>query len=204
MLSKRYSKPHEDDHAEVTALNYIVDELGSKPLAIGDGPSVLEVIIRLNNSPCFKCQDILLDQLLEIKGMAPRVHFRLVLFFSNLYQKTEKGIEKFSQWVLNLVKNGVIVILCPLVVYKMVPKPDGISDSDVHEMAELGRGCIEDFRGLLSEIESYKGLFAVRTSDEFFRKDHQPKMSLFGWENPHFFSISPKKLPPQLSKLFIK
>ena len=204
VLSKRYSKPHEDNHAEVTALNYIVDELGSKPLAIGDGPSVLEVIIRLNNSPCFKCQDILLDQLLEIKGMAPRVHFRLVLFFSNLYHKTDKGIEKFSQWVLNLVENGIIVILCPLVVYKMVPKPDEISDSDVHEMVELGRGCIEDFRELLSEIESYKGLFSVLTSHEFFRKDYQPYMRLFGWENPHFFSIKPKKLPHQLSKLFIE
>ena len=204
VLSQRYSKPHEDDHAEVTALNYIVDKLGSKPIIIGDGPSVLEVIIRLNNSPCFECQDVLLDHLLVIKGMAPRIHFRLVLLFSNLYHKSDKGIEKFSQWVLDLVDKGVIVILCPLVVYKMVPKPDEISGSDVHEIVKLGRDCIENFRELLSEIESYKGLFSVWTSHEFFRKDNQPCMRLFGWESPQFFSIFPKKQPPQLFKLIIE
>ena len=204
VLSKRYSKPHEDDHAEVTALNYITGELGSKPLVVGDDSSVLEVIIRLNNSPCFKCQGILFDRLLEIKGMAPKVHFRLILFFSNLYHKTDKGIAIFSQWVLSLVEKNVIVILCPLVVYKMVPKPDEISSSEVHEIVELGRDCINNFRELLSEIESYKGLFSVWTSHEFFRKDNQPCMRLFGWENPHFFSVFPKKLPLQLVKLFME
>ncbi|KAI6658995.1 hypothetical protein LOD99_14671 [Oopsacas minuta] len=204
VLSTRYSKPHEKEHAELTALTYVVEELDTKLRFIPlDNSAVLDVIMRINNSPCARCQDPLIELLLEIKNMIPRVHFRLIMFFSNLYNKSDKGIEQFCDWIMELVENKIVVIVCPLVVYKMVEKPEDFPKSQVHEMVEFGRDCIDNFRELLSDIEDREGSFHVSISHQFFRKDYQVYMRLFSWDDPHFFSIYPKGVSIHLSKLTI-
>ena len=152
VLSTRFSEPHDGKHAEVAALEYIVNDLESKGPMIEDD-SVLDVIIRINNSPCPDCQKILFSLLMEIKKMAPNSHFRLIIFFSNLYLD---GVEELAEWILELVGKDVIVILCPLFVCKMVPMPKNISKIDKSARPIRDQKCIESFRDLLSEIEEKK------------------------------------------------
>ena len=202
-LSLSFSKQRPGKHAEIVVLEEIVDDLKSQKLKIKDDSVVLDVIIRINNSPCSDCQEILFDLLMEIKEMASNSHFRLIIFFSNLYDKTNEGIEEFTEWILELVEKDVIVILCPLFVYTMVPMPYKINTTDKMERANLDQDCIDSFRDLLSEIEEYSGSFSIEISDDLFQKRYKVYKSLFNWEDPHFISIFPRNKPKQLSQLFI-
>ena len=208
VLSTRFEEPHDGKHAEVVALEHIVTDLESKEI-IQDDSVVLDVIIRINNSPCFDCQKILFDFLMEIMENAPNSHFRLIIFFSNLYDKTNEGVEEFTEWILELVEEDVIVILCPLFVCRMVPIPKNISKIAKSDRPIRDQKCIESFRDLLSEIERKKkkkkdpGSSSIEISHELFKKSYQVFQSLFSWKKPRFISIFPRNKPKQLSQLFI-
>ena len=205
VLSTRFSEPHDGKHAEIVALEYIVNDLESQKLKIKDD-SVIDVIIRINNSPCPDCQEILFDLLVEIKKMATNSHFRLIIFFSNLYLD---GVEELAEWILELIEEDVVVILCPLFVCKMVRMPKNISKIAKSDRPIRDQKCIKSFRDLLSEIEKKKkkkkdpGSSSIEMSHELFKKRYQVYKSLFSWEHPHFISISPRNKPKQLSQLFI-
>ena len=159
-LGEKDSEPCDGQHAEIIALENIVDELESQYWMLKDDSTVVDVIIRINNSPSSDCQDELDDLLMRIKAMVPRSHFRLILFFSNLYDKSDEGIEDFSEWILDLVDKGVVVFVCPLFVTKMVPMPPKISKTDKREVADGDQENIDCFRDLLSEIEDCEGSFS--------------------------------------------
>ena len=220
VLSTRFEEPHDGEHAEVVALEHIVNDLKSQRLKIQDNSVVLDVIIRINNSPCPDCQEILFRLLMKIKEMASNSHFRLIIFFSNLYGKTKEGVEEFTEWILKLVEEDVIVILCPLFVCKMVPIPKNISKIAKSDRPIRDQKCIESFRDVLSEIDEYIGSFSIEEdtgsssieedpvpfieiSHELFIKSSQVSKSLFSWKYPHFISIFLRNIPKQLSQLFI-
>ena len=202
-ISTRFSEPYDGKHAEIVALEYIVDELESRKLMIEDDSAVLDVIIRINNSPCSNCQEMIPDLLKKIRSFAPKSHFRLILFFSNLYDKSEEGIEEFSEWILKLVlKEGVIVFLCPLFVSKMVPTPYRISKAVKSDIDEGDQDCIDNFRDLFSK---FIGKCNIQKSHDFFQESYPVYKSLFsrGWEKPHHIAILPLSAAEELSKVII-
>ena len=203
-LGEKDSEPCDGQHAEIIALENIVDELESQYWMLKDDSTVVDVIIRINNSPSSDCQDELDDLLMRIKAMVPRSHFRLILFFSNLYDKSDEGIEDFSEWILDLVDKGVVVFVCPLFVTKMVPMPPKISKTDKREVADGDQENIDCFRDLLSEIEDCEGSFSIRISHELFRRSRCVRESLFSWENPHFIAILPRNVPEALSEIIME
>ena len=151
-LSTRYSKPHDGLHAELTALEFVAKEL-SYQLPVHYDPrdqsTILDLNMRINNSPCSECQPRIANIILGIKGLVPNVPFRFVMFFSNLYSgelEIEEAIQVFSKWVIELIECGIVVIICPLIVYKMVPKPERISRAAVNDMVQLDRRCIDNLR----------------------------------------------------------
>ena len=88
----------------------------------------------------------------------PQAYFRFILYFSNFYLEKgstcpiDKVIRRQTRWVCKLVKLGLVVILCPIIVYKMVPRP---YRTDVHKsryFKKSGEILIEHFKTLLKGI----------------------------------------------------
>ena len=105
-----------------------------------------------------------------------------------------------------LVKNhGVVVIVCPLFVTKMVPMPFKIKTADKDERSARDQDCILSFRKLLAEVKKHEheGYFSTWQSHDLFQKDYEVFEWLFGWENPHFISVFPQLVNKRLKKLFI-
>ena len=212
-LRTRYSKPQRSLHAELTALKYVANELDCQlPLHYNpkDTSTIFDLNMRINNSPCSKCHGTITEYLLRIKSLIPKVPFRFIMFFSNLYSgelTLDKTTELFSKWIIELVKYGIVVIICPIIVHKMVPKPKEISAEDVDEMVQLDRRCIDNFRGLLEEFDSLKNPrshFNIEISHPFFRAEYEVYMRLFSWEKPHYISIFPKGTSIHIAKLVIE
>ena len=202
VLSRSNPEPHDGKHIVVVALEHIVNDLKSKGLMIEDDSVVLDVIIRLHNNPCVECQKTLFDFLMEIKENAPNSHFRLIIFFSNFNDETKEGIGELHEWILRLIGEDVVVILCPLFVCTMVAMARKISKIAKFDRAERDQTCIQSFRELLSKIEGPESI-SVQISHDLFRESHSVFKSFFSWKYPHFISISPREIPKQLSHLFI-
>ena len=211
-LCTRYSKPL-SIHAELTALKFVTNDLKHElPTHYDpkDQSVIFDLNMRINNSPCSKCQGPITQHLLKIKSLIPNIPFRFILFFSNLYcgaLEIDETMEVFSKWVIELIQYGIVVIMCPLIVYKMVPKPEEILADDVDEMIQLDRRCIDNFRGLLEEFDyqnNSKSRFDVLISHQFFRADYDVYMRLFSWEKLHYISIFPKGVQSYITKLVIE
>ena len=102
--------------------------------------SILDLAIWITNSPCIGCRDIIIMNLKYLQLIFSSVNLRLVLFFSSLYcdskRKSEITLESLKDWVLKLVEMRISVILGPIIVSKIVPKPKKIPFPKRHKIQE--------------------------------------------------------------------
>ena len=121
-------------HAEVVALrerkHEVIDLINRKFDPTNDS-TIFDLVIRLNNSPChdLECQTYIKNWIKEIYERMPGASFRLTLHFSNFYLEKgstcpiDKVIRRQTRWFCSLMKLGVVVIICPIIVSKMVRRP---------------------------------------------------------------------------------
>ena len=124
---KNASTSHHSHHAEFLALLKITkDLLGYLNLTDKTKITEFDLVIRLNNSPCFsKCQSFIKFWIQLVKfNLIPEVPFRFILHFSRFYSKDGEEedadvLANLKDWVLELVGLGVTVFLCPIIVSQM-------------------------------------------------------------------------------------
>ena len=135
---------------------------------------MLDFIIALNNSPCTDCRRKILSWIREIQQLIPNTAIRLILFFSHLYSKKEpvsSVVGPFAKWILDVVHNQCVVIICPIVVFKMLPEFN-YRFKELFKVLTFDEKIIEIFRDLFKELNSQltplNNLFSVFPSHEFF------------------------------------
>ena len=189
-----------DDHAEKIAYNSIKDEL-FRGLNDNDTSnlSVLDFIIALNNSSCPDCRKEIVKWTRDIQQVIPNTSIRLILFFSHLYSKKKpvaSVIGPFSDWILEIVGNEIVVIICPIVVFKMLPEFN-YRFQELLKVITFDKEIIGIFRELLKKFKSRQSLqknnfFSVYPSHNFFNESYSVYLSFFTWENPQYISITPR------------
>ena len=197
-------------HAEVIAYNSIKEELFTC-LPKQNNLQLLDFIIALNNSPCSDCREKILNWINDIQRLMPNTSIRLILFFSSLYKYNRKKpvptvLGPFIKWILDIVGNHFVVIICPIVVFKMLPDFD-YRFEELLSVVKADKRIIEIFRKLLKELKSQlspqNNSFSVFPSHKFFNQDSSVHLRLFTWENPKYISIVPRN-KDHLWKLFLK
>ena len=106
-------------HAEFLALLNITKDL-MKYLHQTDKAKITEIdlVIRLNNSPCHDCQSFIKYWIQHvIRGLIPQVDFRFILHFSNFYTE----IDTFKNWALELASPRITLFFCPIIVSQILP-----------------------------------------------------------------------------------
>ena len=92
--------------------------------------SILDLAIWITNSPCIDCRDIITAKLKYLQQELNPMNLRLILFFSNLFcdrkGKPEETLDSLKDWLLSLIEMKVSVILGPIIVSGIVPKPKEI------------------------------------------------------------------------------
>ena len=202
-----HSRATEEKHAEINAYNSIKEELFAC-LSQQNHLQVLDFIIALNNSPCTDCRRKILSWIREIQQLIPNTAIRLILFFSHLYSNKEPAtsvVEPFAEWILDVVDNQCVVIICPIVVFKMLPEFNYCFEVLI-TVIKSDKRIIEIFRDLLRKLKLEKqenNFFSVFPSHDYFNRLCSVHLSLFTWENPQYISIVPRD-KENLKKLFLK
>ena len=168
------------EHAEVEALKKIKLKLKTelrKDSTSNDESAVFDLVVRLNNSPCYdeNCQKYIIEWIKEIQELIPKTSFRLILYFSNFYLEyldqpfspIETVLENQVKWIVDLVKQGVVVIFCPIVVSEMVAKP--FYTNKMNWIRENDEKLLTNFRTLLKKLEA-KRLNIFKSED--FEKEY--------------------------------
>ena len=107
--------------------------------------------------------------------------------------------------VLVVVDNQCVVIICPIVVFKMLPEFNYWFELLI-KVVKSDKRIIEIFRGLLRKLKLEKqenNFFSVFLSHDYFNRLCSVRLSLFTWENPQYISIVPRD-KENLKKLFLK
>ena len=189
-----------DNHAEIRAYNSKKDELFNRLRQFNDTSnlSVLDFIIALNNSSCTDCRKKIIEWTRDIQQLIPNTSIRLILFFSHLYsdkKPVDSVIGPFSDWILEIVGNEIVVIICPIVVFKMLPEFN-YRFQELLRVIRSDENIIEIFRELLKELKSRQSpqnnFFSVYPSDDFFDESDSVYLSFFTWEDPQYISITPR------------
>ena len=202
-----HSRATEENHAEINAYNSIKEELFTC-LSQQNHLQVLDFIIALNNSPCTDCRRKILSWIREIQQLIPNTAIRLILFFSHLYSNKEhvsSVVEPFAEWIREVVDNQCVVIICPIVVFKMLPEFNYWFEVLI-KVIKSDKRIIERFRDLLRQLKLEKhenNFFSLFPSHDFFNRLCSVRLSLFTWENPQYISIVPRD-KENLKKLFWK
>ncbi|KAI6650305.1 hypothetical protein LOD99_5983 [Oopsacas minuta] len=182
-------------HAEVGGTNVVSRLLLSDKSLHKYLDSVIDINILLNNSPCRECQLHLLKKIIAVKENLSNIQFRLILYFTNLYcgkgARIDEALDRLSRWIMKLVNESFVVIICPIIVSTMVPKPKRLPNKLGTGIEKYDKSCIRDFRKLLKKIELINSTLKVFTSNRLFRKQIPIKMSLFTWRKPQFISFYP-------------
>ena len=161
-LSEGHGPDSETEHAEVVALREkkqkVIDLINRKYGPANDS-AVFDLVIRLNNSPCHDlgCQTYIKDWIKDIYELMPGASFRLILHFSNFYLEKDSScsidrvIRRQTRWFCSLVKLGIVVIICPIIVSKMIQRPyRGFVNYKYFKKS--GETLIENFKTLLKRI----------------------------------------------------
>ena len=203
-----HSRATEENHAEIIAYDSIKKKLFAC-LSQQNHLQVLDFIIALNNSPCTDCRRKILSWIRKIQQLTPNTAIRLVLFFSHLYSNKEpvsSVVGPFAKWIIDVVHNQCVVIICPIVVFKMLPEFN-YRFKELFKVLTSDEKIIEIFRDLFKELNSQltplNNLFSVFPSHEFFNRDYSVYLSLFTWENPRYISIVPRD-KDHISELFLE
>ena len=165
-------------HAEIHTLKRIklkLPDLLKEHYNPNNQSLVFDLVIRLNNSPCHdeNCQSYITEWIQEIKELIPKASFRLILYFSHFYledQSTcpiETVLEYQTQWIVDLVVLGVVVIFCPIIVSEMVPKPLN-RNPNLERIREYDEMCLRNFQNLLKKLEARKEVFEIFKSYNFY------------------------------------
>ena len=201
-----HSRATEENHAEINAYDSIKEELFAC-LSQQNHLQVLDFIIALNNSPCTDCRRKILSWIREIQQLIPNTAIRLILFFSHLNSNKEhvsSVVEPFAEWIIDVVDNQCVVIICPIVVFKMLPEFNYWFEVLI-KVVKSNKRIIEIFRDLFKELNSQltplNNTFSVFSSHDFFHRSCSVYLSLFTWENPQYISIVPSG-KENLKKLF--
>ena len=200
------------EHAEVEALKKIKLKLKTelrKDSTPNDESAVFDLVVRLNNSPCYdkKCQKYIIDWIKDIQELIPKTSFRLILYFSNFYLEYQPFspigtvLKNQTQWIVDLVKQGVVVIFCPIVVSEMVLKPFYTNEVertfDVDLITKNDQKLLRNFRTLLKKLEAKKlNIF----KSENFEKEYKKIILSFFTNTPQHITVFPKG-KKHLSKL---
>ena len=217
------------EHAEIIALKSIDKKLNVRlikqfnivSIQASGSQTPTEIVfdfsVRLNRSPCSSCQKCILNKILEIQQLVPAVNIRFVLFFSFLgYNATsteEATLRELNQWILSFINNGISVIIGPIVVTRVVPKPMKICtrNSQVKENIIL----ILQFRKLLNRIhyslQEQTNCNFITTIDRIFSNEDciEEEFKNYCINNPKFIPIFPdtkhflSELVPQIVQIVI-
>ena len=112
-------------HAEQIAIANILARLRSECYYMPfTGHTLIDLDIKLNNSSCVDCQNTITRAIDELEEIIGGKFVNLQLFFSHLckgLQPTMKhAIDHYSDWIIQLVANGITVRLFPIIVLNMV------------------------------------------------------------------------------------
>ena len=202
-----HTSDSETVHAEVVALREkqkkVIDLINRK-YDPSNSSAVFDLVIRLNNSPCHDlgCQEYIKDWIEDIHERIPKASFRLILHFSNFYLEKDSScpidrvIRRQARWLYSLVKLGIVVILCPIIVYKMVRRPYRTNLYKKHRyFKKTGKTLIQHFRTLLKGI-----------SNKLQRRKHKKKFRIFkspGFKSNYIFkSLNSFTSEPQYFSLY--
>ena len=174
-----------------------------------DGSTIFDLVVRLNNSPCHdkNCQNYIFEWVQDIQKLIPKANFRFILYFSHFYLEYQSScsigivLEYQTQWIIDLVEQGVVVIFCPIVVSEMVPRPIKRTPNVVR-MKEYDEMCLRNFEKLLKKLEARREEFKIFKSYNFSCNFKILKLDRFV-RKPQYISIFPTKLE-QFSKLPLK
>ena len=212
------------EHAEVMALKSIDKKLTDRLIkqcdistqASGSQKTtefVFDISVRLNRSPCTNCQKYILKKILEIQKLIPTVNIRFILFFSFLNYSTkseELTLQKLCQWILAFINRRISVIIGPIIVTKVVPKPRYICIRNSH--IKENQNLILQFRKLVNLIQyslqkQSNDNFTIITHRLFSNENCiKEELRNYSSNNPIYIPIFPKikhflsELVPNLSE----
>ena len=199
------------EHAEVIALKSIDKKLEVKLIkqynlcvqASGSQTPteiVFDFSVRLNRSPCSRCQMCILNKILEIQELIAPVNIRFILFFSFLNCSPscteEDTLQELNQWILTFIKNGISVIIGPIIVNRVVPRPKGVCIRKSQKRESIN--FILQFRKLLYCIQhsiqdQINCDFVILIGRIFSYEDCiEEELKNYTHNNPKFISIFPK------------
>ena len=112
-------------HAEKIAIANIIARLKSECYYMPfTGHTLIDLDIKLNNSSCVDCQNTITRAIDELEEIIGGKLVNLQLFFSHLYKgprlTMKQAIDHYSDWIIQLVANGITVRLFPIIVLNMV------------------------------------------------------------------------------------
>ena len=200
-----HTSDSETVHAEVVALREkqkkVIDLINRK-YDPSNSSAVFDLVIRLNNSPCHElgCQEYIKDWIEDIHERIPKASFRLILHFSNFYLEKDSAclidrvIRRQARWLYSLVKLGIVVILCPIIVYKMVRRPYR-TYVNFENFEKSGETLVDNFKTLLKVIRGKRRRkrkrFSIFKSPGFESKYVFKSLNSFTSE-PQYFSLCPR------------
>ena len=200
-----------DVHAEIVAYDLIQEELAKLIQEHSSSSSLLDFIIASNNSPCCECRKLIMEWIISLQTTTP---VRLILLFSHLYESEEETgniIILFTKWILKLVENNTVVIICPIIVHRMVPEVN-YDFNTLIKTIESDYSCFEKILIILEELKANRtqeGFFDISQSYHLLKYGPSIPLRLFTWDNPQYISIYPKIIfssvqlfPPQQSHAF--
>ena len=112
-------------HAEIRALSYIKKYLEENKSLL-DKSKVIDVKFWMNNSPCLKCQDLIISEFQQLKVIVPTAKFRFIIFFSSFFKRPnsyETCLENLNFFFENLSLKDISIITGLILVTKTVPEP---------------------------------------------------------------------------------
>ena len=173
-------------HAEFLALLNITKDL-MKYLHQTDKAKITEIdlVIRLNNSPCHDCQSFIKYWIQHvIRGLIPQVDFRFILHFSNFYTE----IDTFKNWALALANLGITLFFCPIIVSQILPC--GSVKKVVNRIKNSDIKLMTNFTTLFTEFPNLH----ISCSEELKKQtDLETYVS-----KPQYICISPSDITPDL------
>ena len=174
--------------------------------------SIFDLAFWITNSPCHKCKELIYEEMRKIHYLHPEMNLRVLLFFSSLYCNKlsfETALDQLGEWIVDLIGVKISVIIGPIIVSNIVPKPQNVKESKGERIPERRRRDLYSFE-LFQELKriiqpflnakkyslkSSQPLFDQNPIDEKILEEIPPNtlfyFSIFPTDNPRLSELNP-------------